>query len=570
VEEDLLEALAALRSALAAPVLTAPLPERDEHLQARDRLLAEVDGHVARVRDLGAPLLAVLGGGTGAGKSTVANSLVGQPVSATGVIRPTTSSPTLLLAPGDLPWFEGDRILPTYARQHHSGRETVGGQTGRVVHLVTSHAIPPGLAVLDAPDVDSIRDENRALADELLDAADVWVWFVTARTYADEAGMAYLRRAARRRTALAVVLNQVHDREVGEILDDLRTKLAAEHLAEVEVLVVPHTATQAGRLPDRAISDLRRWLRGLAEPDARDRLRRQTLDGALDDLAAGTQPLLQAIREERAVVGQLEDEADVIWARAPQRFADALDEGPPLRQEVVARWTSFVGASRFTQLVESATASVRGWLRDAMATATSAEQERLQRQVRAEVADTVADVAVRVADLAAADTAAEWEASPLGRHLLDADPGLRRASPALGRRAEEAMVAWQAEVTDLIATKGVERKARARWVSTLINAAATAAILATFASTGGITGAEAGIAAGATAANQALLVRLLGERNLQWVLERAREGLLDRVTALTRDEHARYRAALAAVAPPDASAEAAITSALRDVERARR
>ncbi len=565
---ELVEALGGLRAALEAPPFAAPTPQRQVHRELRDRLVAEVDNHIARVRDLDAPLLAVLGGGTGAGKSTVANSLVGHEVAATGVVRPTTSSPTLLLAPEDLDWFTGERILAGYARSYPGTAATVGTQPGRVVHIVTSHAIPPGLAILDAPDIDSVREENRALAEELLDAADVWVWFVTARTYADEEGMRYLRRAARRRTALAVVLNQVHQRDLDEVLDDLRTKLSAEGL-DVEVLVVPLTSVQGGRLPDHAVRDLRSWLYGLARADQRDRLRRQTLDGALDDLTTATAPLLEAVRDERAVLERLRAEAVNAWTRAPDRFAEGLDEGPPLRQEVVARWTEFVGTSRFLTMVESATASVRGWLRDAMSSMTNAEQERIQRQVRAEVADTVADLAVRVADLTAAEVAESWERTAVGSSLVAADPGLRRASPLLPERAQQAMIAWQHAVTELIATKGAARKARARWVSALINASATAAILATFASTGGLTGLEAGVAAGAGAANQALLIKLLGEQNLSWVLRRAREDLVERVRRLAAEEAERFTAALDDLAPP-AGAEQAIEARLADVARARR
>jgi hypothetical protein len=569
VQEQLIDALTALRTALASATLAVPTPERAADRALRDRLIAEVDSHVARIRDLEAPLLAVLGGGTGAGKSTVANSLIGQSAAATGVVRPTTSSPTLLHAPADSEWFAGDRILPGYARSHPSGRDSVGRQTGRVLHLVSSHAVPPGLAVLDAPDVDSVRDENRRLADELLDAADVWVWFVTARTYADEEGMRYLRRASRRRTALAVVLNQVHDRDADEIVDDLRGKLEAEGLREVEVLIIPLTATQSGRLPDRAVSDLRRWLRGLADPEARDRLRYQTLDGALDDLATGTEPLVDAMRAELAVITRLDRAAADAWEAMPVRFATALDEGPPLRQEVIARWSTFVGTSRFLTLVESATESVKGWVRDAMSSVTSAEQDRLQRQVKIEVADTLADLIVRVADLAATDAAALWETTTVGRTLLAEDPSLRRSAPDLRGRAEEAVVAWQAAVTELIATKGAVRKTRAKWVTTVVNGAATAVILATFASTGGITGIEAGVAGGAAAANQALLVKLLGDSNVAWILREARKDLIGRVTELAGEERRRCSAALEPLTPARGTVTE-IDRALRAVAVARR
>jgi hypothetical protein len=576
VDERLGEALAALRAALAAPRLQVPSGDLATTRTLRDRLVAEVEAHLARIRDLDAPLLAVLGGGTGAGKSTVANSLVGQSVALTGVIRPTTSSPTLLANPEDEHWFtepvdELDgafRILPAYARVHPSGRAVAGTQDGRVLSIVTSHAVPRGLALLDAPDVDSVRDEHRELADELLDAADVWVWFVTARTYADEAGMRYLRRAARRRTALAVVLNQVHERDLDEVGADLRRKLADEGLEAVEILAIPHTATQAGRLPDRAITDLRRWLRGLAEPTARERMRRQTLDGALDDLAAGTAPFVAALHAEAGHAAALDDAAETAWSRVPDRFADALDEGPPLRQEIVARWSAFVGTSRFTTLVESATASVRGWLRDALSSATSAEQDRLRRQVQAEVADTMADLVVRVADLAAADTAAAWEATEAGRALLADRPGLRRSDPGLRDRAEEALRGWQDAVAELIATKGAARKVRARWASTILNAAATAAILAAFASTGGLTGVEGGHRGRRRRCEPGAARQAPRRAERRWILRRAREDLIERVADLAAEERARHAAAVAAIAPTPGEADV-VEAAVRRVEAAR-
>ena len=61
-------------------------------------------------------MLAVVGGSTGAGKSTLVNSLVGDDVSRTGVLRPTTRSPVLVHHPDAAHWFADDRILPTMAR----------------------------------------------------------------------------------------------------------------------------------------------------------------------------------------------------------------------------------------------------------------------------------------------------------------------------------------------------------------------------------------------------------------------------------------------------------------------
>ncbi len=65
-------------------------------------LRAQLDDYVLpRLRSQDAPLLTVVGGSTGAGKSTLVNSIVGQMVSRSGVLRPTTRSPVLVHHPDD-------------------------------------------------------------------------------------------------------------------------------------------------------------------------------------------------------------------------------------------------------------------------------------------------------------------------------------------------------------------------------------------------------------------------------------------------------------------------------------
>ena len=70
-------------------------------------------------------------------------------------------------------------------------------------------ALPAGLALLDSPDIDSVAAENRALAAQLLAAADFWLFVTTAARYADAVPWELLHAARDRGTALAVVLNRV-------------------------------------------------------------------------------------------------------------------------------------------------------------------------------------------------------------------------------------------------------------------------------------------------------------------------------------------------------------------------
>src|SRR5687767_7153423 len=160
---DPIAPLERLRDDLAAVRLELDVPGADEARRVRDDLVAQVDDYLLpRVRQMDAPALIVVGGSTGAGKSTLVNSLVDAVVSPAGVLRPTTRAPVLACHPDDLRWFEDDRVLPGLPR-------VTGGSGGPgTLQLVPTPALPVGLALLDSPDIDSVLAENRALANQLL------------------------------------------------------------------------------------------------------------------------------------------------------------------------------------------------------------------------------------------------------------------------------------------------------------------------------------------------------------------------------------------------------------------
>src|SRR5215212_7671163 len=100
------DALQALGMALRDVELTFPVPDLAAAVHARTELVAQIDDYLLpRLQRMEAPLLMVVGGSTGAGKSTLVNSLVGKEVSAPGVLRPTTRSPVLIHSPEDARWF---------------------------------------------------------------------------------------------------------------------------------------------------------------------------------------------------------------------------------------------------------------------------------------------------------------------------------------------------------------------------------------------------------------------------------------------------------------------------------
>ena len=80
------------------------------------------------------------------------------------------------------------------------------------MRLAASDALPAGLALLDAPDIDSVVTANRVLAAQLMAAADLWIFVTTAARYADAVPWDLLLDASERGASVAIVLDRVPPR----------------------------------------------------------------------------------------------------------------------------------------------------------------------------------------------------------------------------------------------------------------------------------------------------------------------------------------------------------------------
>ena len=122
-------------------------------------------------------------------------------------------------------------------------------------------SIPPGLAILDAPDIDSVVAENRQLAAQLLAAADLWLFVTSAARYADAVPWEFLLAAAERSAAVAVVLDRVPPRAMSEVPPHLGQLMSERGLAGSPLFAVPETAVdEQGLLPAAAVQPIRGWL----------------------------------------------------------------------------------------------------------------------------------------------------------------------------------------------------------------------------------------------------------------------------------------------------------------------
>lgn len=182
-----------------------------------------------------APLLAVVGGPTGAGKSTLLNSLVRAPVSAAGVLRPTTRQPVLVCNPRDWATVRRHGLRP-----------------------ICSPLMPEGMSVVDLPDRDSIGETNLAATDQILGAADLWLFVTTPSRYADAAAWRQLRAARERRVALGIILDRVPAGSAPDIIGHMRELLGPP---EPPLFVIPESPLdRQGMLADDIVAPLRGWL----------------------------------------------------------------------------------------------------------------------------------------------------------------------------------------------------------------------------------------------------------------------------------------------------------------------
>lgn len=353
VRPQLLDALSALRDRVAAARFPLPLAGAPRARANRDELLAQLDDYlVPRLRRPQAPLLAVVGGSTGAGKSTLVNSLVGRRVSEASVLRPTTRTPVLVCHPEDHHWFSGMRVLPDLTRVWVPRGDPAGDDLlmqestpSRVLRVETVDTLPPGLALLDAPDVDSLIADNRVLAAELICAADIWVMVTTASRYADAVPWHLLRTAKEYDATLVTVLDRVPHQVASEVSRQYGALLTKAGLGEVPRFTVPELPESAwggGLLPASAVAQLRTWLvHQTQDSAARQYVMARTAQGLLDSLKSRMPELAGAAAAQYAAALRLTSAVETAYDSEHTRVRGRLQAGAVLAGDALKRWRAF-------------------------------------------------------------------------------------------------------------------------------------------------------------------------------------------------------------------------------------
>ncbi|MCZ4498083.1 MAG: transporter [Marmoricola sp.] len=514
--------LVRLREALENARLPLDIPDVELARKARTEMIAQLDDYILpRLIQIDAPLLTVVGGSTGAGKSTLVNSLVGARVTEPGVLRPTTRSPVLVFNPADAEWFEGARILPDLRRTDRASIDTGSLQ------LVATEAIPPGLAVLDAPDIDSVEEQNRALAAQLLGAADLWLFVTSAARYADQVPWEFLKQAAERSAAVAIVLDRTQPSAVTEVSTHLARMLSARGLRDSPLFVVPEgEVDDAGLLPSTTVREIRAWLSSLAaDVDARQGIIRQTLDGTIRTLSTRTYSIADACHDQIEIQSRLRRSAESAYEAALTEIDHASTDGTLLRGEVLARWQEFVGNGELVQSLESKVSRIR----DRVSNAVKGQPQQATLVIAA-IEFGLRTLVIEHAETAAEQAEASWRSLASGRALLDGETvDLSRASRDLRSRAEHALRDWQQQLLEMVREECADKRSTGRFLSYGVNGLAVSLMVST------LTPVDS-----AGDLGQQILRAVLGDDVVRRLVSTARADLDNRIMLLLDSEQRRY------------------------------
>ncbi|MCG7254856.1 GTPase domain-containing protein [Corynebacterium hadale] len=484
-----------------------------------------------RLSNLDAPLLAVIGGSTGSGKSTLVNGVLQEHVSNPGVIRPTTRQPILVANPANADWFNSPEVLPGLARSHGAGDEQ-----STTLRIVRTEQIPEGLALVDAPDFDSIDDHNRALASQLLAAADLWIFVTTPARYADQLVWNFLNDAAGRGIEVVVVLNRLDESSAETVPADLRRMMDQAGLTGATVFTVPFVTGTDEFLPNEVVAPLRDYLSTLANDTAARRdVAGKTVAGALAGALGRVDKLTAAREQQEAFANQLDAAISEQYRAASQHVIEATSDGKLLRTEVMDRWQDVVGTSDVFRGVER-------WFSQAVDKVGSffTGQPAPLREVETEI-----ETGLHAVLIDAAETAAARSWSHVGTVAPElraqADPSLARASATVSDDAARLVRDWQQAMLERIQDTAGQKRQRARAMSLGLNVLTVALMLVVFASTAGLTGGEVAIAGGSAVVGQKMLETIFGEDTVRRMAAEAKADLNERLEVLMEAERNRYR-----------------------------
>ncbi|MDT0301247.1 GTPase [Streptomonospora wellingtoniae] len=532
------------------------LPGAREGVTARSNLLHQLDDYVLpRVRRPETPLLIAVAGSTGAGKSTLVNSLVGEQVTTTGVRRPTTNSPVLACNPADVDWFSEASFLPTLPRVRQHGL-AMPGKDGMLV-LAPSEAMPRGVALLDTPDVDSAVSAHHEFAAKFLDAADLWVFVTTSRRYADARVWEFLQVARDRGTSLAVVLSRVPERGHTQLVQHFGAMLEANGLGDAPRFIVPETdQISEERFTSNVADHIREYLADVAgDLVQRDRVSLRTFIGVIDSFRTRVPDLAKQVEVQVEARRALESAVKSAYEGAGAEIDEALRDGELMRGNLLARWQDIASSGELMRMMRT---------RGRRKPRGDQDEESRVRGLEHAVRDSLESLVVASAERAVEKAADEWEAVPGGEDIVERAGG-RRLPESFVERVGGTVSEWMHRVGEMVSADGATKRSVAR----VIRFDKQAFTLVLIVELLGYDAAGAASERRSGPSPNRLLKGVFGADSLRNISSRARDDLRRRIGTLLYEERTRFTDTLAAVKLPEEDDAVQLYQATYNLEIAR-
>ena len=283
------KALGAMREKTSGPVAAAV-----------DRWRSDAEAIRFHLRDDGdqRPMLVAILGGTGTGKSTLVNRLLGANLTATSFRRTFTSGAVAIAA--------DEKNLPeTWLAIEHrvmSGADVPArGQVDALAVVKEDRELTKKVTLVDTPDLDGDQPLHHAQADRVFRWAQAIVFLVTPEKYQMTEMLPYYRLAKRYAIPSLFVMNKA---EEAGVVDDFVKQLASRDWGDARVFVIPRDDAAYEPAVEMNLQALREAVAEVKRPEKEvflDGLAKRSMDllGRLQD------QILSPLREDRQQVDAL-------------------------------------------------------------------------------------------------------------------------------------------------------------------------------------------------------------------------------------------------------------------------
>jgi energy-coupling factor transporter ATP-binding protein EcfA2 len=511
----LLDAVRQLHSEVSRLALSPDAPGASRLHRARDGVLRLLEGYlVGRLQQGDRPLLAVIGGPTGAGKSTLLNSLVGATISPASVLRPTTRTPVLLYNPVDEQAVVSQHLLPglelTSSREDLRPAGRGDPAAARRIRRVARPEVPPGLTVLDSPDLDSWLSTNTELAAELLGVADLWIFVTTGTDYANAVPWGLIGGVNDRHVTIAAVLNRMRPAEMSAVRQHFAQMLIERGLRSTPVFTVPELVLVDDRIPYDYVNQLSNWLaRQSGVYDVRESYLDRALVGTLEQVMEAVGRLVDAVGEQQVAELRVRADLRAVFSHGREELRARVTSGV-LSEGLRDAWRAVAEASHGGRLLRRLGAALRN-------------ADTPYAGVGSALRTSLIAIAGQHTSLALTLLAERWPGGP-----ITLTPGTGRASlpTDFAARADTLVVAWLDGIEARFGVRQERQSVWSRWSPETV-------ALATLVLTPGSTEADSLVAAAR---------RTLADREIPLAasdVDRAQLELLARLDLLLAEEEGR-------------------------------